>query len=109
MESACQDLKRLGAVSGELAVIETEAALFPDFEQHAVCEFFETNELNGDVSNWWAPNAKALAGLCRAAGFRRVDVLVGPPREGPATERQGHRYRASAHAWKGSPPQDGGL
>jgi tRNA (mo5U34)-methyltransferase len=100
MENPLHALKRLAAVTGELAVIETEATLFPDFEQHAVCEFFETNELNADVSNWWAPNAKALAGLCRAAGFRRVDVLVGPPPVTPATERRVHRYRAVAHAWK---------
>jgi hypothetical protein len=44
----------------------------------ALCEFFESNELNADSSNWWAPNRKALTGMCRAAGFSRVEVVAGP-------------------------------
>jgi len=100
MENPFQALKRLAAVTGELAVIETEAAMFPGYEDHAICEFFETNELNHDVSNWWAPNAQALLGLCRAAGFRRVEILVGPPEAPTESALQVQRYRAVAHAWK---------
>ncbi|MEA2205875.1 MAG: tRNA (mo5U34)-methyltransferase [Blastocatellia bacterium] len=120
MENPLLAMQRVAAVTTEVAVIETEAAAFPNFEQHALCEFFETNELNGDVSNWWAPNEKALVGLCRAAGFKRVDVLVGDAhhtRSLPQKMRsaagsalrelslrkegsQVKRYRAIAHAWK---------
>jgi tRNA (mo5U34)-methyltransferase len=100
MENPFHALKRLAAVTGELAVIETEAAAFPGYENHAVCEFFETDELNHDVSNWWAPNAKALIGMCRAAGFRRVEILVGPPQAPPDSAPEVLRYRAVAHAWK---------
>lgn len=77
MENPLQAMRRVAAVTNELAIIETEAVVFPNLEHHALCEFFESDELNGDVSNWWATNEKALVGLCRAAGFRRVDVVAG--------------------------------
>jgi len=69
-------LERLVQVTRDFAMIETEAIFVPGFEEQALCEFFEANELNNDPSNWWAPNAKALVGMCRAAGFRTVDLLV---------------------------------
>ncbi len=34
-----------------------------------VAEFFPTNELAGNVTNWWAPTLTCLAGLTFAAGF----------------------------------------
>jgi tRNA (mo5U34)-methyltransferase len=100
MEDPLRAMRRVAGVTKELAIIETEAAVFANLDDHALCEFFESNELNGDVSNWWAPNEKALAGLCRAAGFRRVETIVGPPL--PAGEKTPPvvRYRAIAHAWK---------
>jgi tRNA (mo5U34)-methyltransferase len=123
MEDPLRAMKRVAAVTKELAIIETEAAVFPTLEDHALCEFFESNELNGDVSNWWAPNEKALVGLCRAAGFKRAEIVAGPnaapaepliqklrsaARAGLAelSLRKVHeasevrRYRATAHAWK---------
>lgn len=123
MENPLEAMRRLAAVTKEVAIIETEAALFPGLEHHALCEFFESNELNGDVSNWWAPNEKALVGLCRAAGFKRVEVVVSAPsprkslprklrsavgaalrevslREENESTQQVVRYRATTHAWK---------
>ncbi len=125
MENPLEALKRVAAVTGEVAIIETEAVVFPGYEHLAVCEFFESNELNADVSNWWAPNAKALAGMCQAAGFKRVEIVVGPPgralskrlrgsmshflSESSIAKKMGissqpkpqvERYRAIAHAWK---------
>jgi tRNA (mo5U34)-methyltransferase len=85
MQNPLESLKRLAAVTREMAVIETEAVAFPGYEQHGLCEFFEADELLGDSSNWWAPNEKALAGMCRAAGFGRVQTLVGPGQP-PQTE-----------------------
>lgn len=102
MENPLGAMQRVARVTRDLAIIETEAALFRGFEHHALCEFFESNELNADVSNWWAPNEKALAGLCRAAGFRRVESVVGPPSM-PETETEPAkvvRYRSVVHAWK---------
>ena len=78
MENPFEALKRVAAVTREVAVIETEAIFVPGFEHMALCEFFESNELNADSSNWWAPNRKALTGMCRAAGFSRAEVVAGP-------------------------------
>jgi len=75
--SAVRRLARVTAPAG-LAVIETEAMEVPGSGDAALCEFFPGQELNNDASNWWAPNAKALEGLCRAAGFREVTVLTRP-------------------------------
>lgn len=104
MENPLLALKRVAAVTKEVAIIETEAVAFPRLEQRAICEFFESNELNGDVSNWWAPNQKALTGMCRAAGFSRVDMICGPPLgvtpSSGTAETHITRYRAITHAWK---------
>jgi tRNA (mo5U34)-methyltransferase len=65
---------------GGLTVIETEAMEIQGREEQALCEFFPGEELNHDASNWWAPNATALEGLCRAAGFETVTRFTGRPR-----------------------------
>ncbi len=79
IQNPLECLKRVAAVTREVAIIETEAVAIPGFEHHGLCEFFPSDELNADPSNWWAPNQKALVGMCCAAGFRRVEMIVGPP------------------------------
>lgn len=106
-------LKRLARVTRELAVIETAAVCVPGFEDRPLCEFYESNELNADVSNWWAPSQTALVAMCRAAGFSRVDVMSTEPRLGVGSamvdamggalrvkSQKSISYRAIAHAWK---------
>ena len=93
-------LRRLSHVTSGVAVIASDAAVFPGFEERALCEFFESDERGGDPTNWWAPNLRALTGMCRAAGFRRVEVVQGPP--AAASDAQPGtapvRYRAIVHA-----------
>lgn len=108
MQDPLAAMKQVAALTGKVAIIEMAAELIPGYEHLAFCEFFETNELNGDISNWWAPNQKALLGLCRAAGFKRMEV-VGPV---PAVKKQKRslfssppplqvqHYRAVVHAFK---------
>jgi len=100
-------LQRLARVTKKLAVIETHAIDVPGFRDHAICEFYETSQLNNDATNWWGPNVKALVDLCRTAGFRKVDVIRGAPvggRLGLPLPRLGRgkvrHYRALVHAWK---------
>jgi tRNA (mo5U34)-methyltransferase len=119
IQNPMDGLKRLSKVTKELAVIETEAMIQPGFEDYALCKFFETNELNNDITNWWVPNEKALVGMCLAAGFSHVDVLVKAPvmKKSSWTRRLIKRlleqiglrkakdnkplhYRAIVHAWK---------
>jgi len=98
MRNPFEALERVAAVTRELAVIETEAARFEGHDARAMWEFFPSNELNGDVSNWWAPNALALEGICRAAGFRRVETWA---TDDPVRAENGvERYRLVAQAWK---------
>jgi tRNA (mo5U34)-methyltransferase len=85
LEHPLEALTRLAAVTREVAIIETDAVLIPGYEHHAICEFYESNEYNDDVTNWWSPNEKALQGLSRAAGFERVETVAGPPCQGDAS------------------------
>ena len=106
MQDPMAALRRLATVARELVVIESEAAVVPGYEEWAICRFYEGSELNQDASNWWAPNQQALEGMCRAAGFARVETLVGPPAtEAPASRRAAGpqsrvNYRIFVHAWK---------
>ncbi len=79
MENPLEAMKRVADFTKRLAIIETAAVHLPGYERSPLCEFYESNELNSDVSNWWAPNARALEGLCRAAGFSGVEILIPPP------------------------------
>ena len=99
MKHPLLSLQRLAAVTREVAIIETEAIFIAGQEDSAMWEFYETTELNNDPSNWWVPNRKALACLCRAAGFRQVEIVSPPPYEGLESPKIAH-YRLSAHAWK---------
>lgn len=87
---------------GGVCIIETEAMEVPGAGSRALCEFFPFDELNGDESNWWAPNREALVGLCRAAGFSSVAVL---PERQPISSlrRMGKRAKAIAAAVPFSP------
>jgi len=93
MENPLAALRPVAKVTQDLAIIETEATAFPGFEDHGICEFFESNELNGDVSNWWAPNEKALTGMCRAAGFSDVKTIVGSPLSSASQDLDSRRER----------------
>jgi tRNA (mo5U34)-methyltransferase len=93
-------LKRLAQMTNDLAIIETEAVVVPGFEHEAMWRFFPKAELNGDVSNWWAPNIAALVGALEPAGFARAEVKLGPAKE--LLEQPGgpHHFRAIVHARK---------
>lgn len=90
-------LRRVAAVTAGMAVIETEAVALHGQPDRALVEFFPGLELGGDPTNWWAPTASALGGLCRAAGFGTTEVIVGPP-EQPSAEKPVVRYRLVMHA-----------
>lgn len=98
MENPLAALRRLYEVTGELAVIETEAIHLPAAGERAVCEFFEGSSLAGDPSNWWAPNAEALIAMCRSAGFSEARI-VADTLDGGLQEPDGViRHRLLAHA-----------
>ena len=100
MEDPLRALRRVAAVTRELAVVETEAFAITAFEHEALWRFFPGAELNGDVSNWWAPNLPALGGALTAAGFSDVRALRGPSAQLLAGGAGPHHYRAVVHAAK---------
>jgi tRNA (mo5U34)-methyltransferase len=66
-------LERICALTTEAAFVEsfvTDAG--PDPGAACTLEFYETNELGGQIDNWCGPNTNCLMALCRAAGFARV-------------------------------------
>jgi tRNA (mo5U34)-methyltransferase len=99
-------LRRLHRVTGEVAVIETEGIVVPGHDGEALLRFFPGGELAGDYGNWFATSEAALHGMLRAAGFREVRTVVGPPAPPPPSLRQRlrprreeiSRYRLVVHA-----------
>jgi tRNA (mo5U34)-methyltransferase len=113
LEEPLTALRRLYALTGDVAVIETAAVDVPDRPDSPLLEFYPADELGGDATNWYAPNLPALHGMCRAAGFSRVETIAGPPPRPsrvrpPLTRRRGERpageplvrYRATVHAYR---------
>ena len=40
-----------------------------------ICEFYETDELGGNLDNWFGPTVDCLLAFCRTAGFVRVRLI----------------------------------
>jgi len=97
----CQDplgaLRRVALWTREVAVIETAGIHVPGREDVGLVEFYEADELGGDLSNWWAPNLLGLTKLCRAAGFREVKPVAWRQE---ATGTDVERLRLTVHALK---------
>ena len=72
-------LERLRSVTAEVAVIETQAVHLQGLEDDALMQFYAGDELNHDFGNWYVPNMTGLHSLCRAAGFRRIETVMGGP------------------------------
>lgn len=97
MENPLEALRRLRVVTKELAIIETAAITIGGLEEISLCEFYPLDaKLADDPSNFWAPNARALIGLCETAGFSLVKVLSSPIK---ATQGRIVQHRLVAHAF----------
>ncbi len=63
----------------DVAIIDSFVIDGDTWEQTAgeipTLEFYETDELGGQLDNWFGPSVGSLQGMCRAAGFARVDTL----------------------------------
>lgn len=90
-------LERVASVCDDLLVVETEIAL--DWLPGAAARVFPERELNGDDTNWYAYNVKALKGLLRRVGFNELDVVYTTPflrRLGRAVKALVNQRRLSA-------------
>lgn len=104
MEEPLTCLRRVRALTKDVAVIETEALHLHDMDDVSVLQFFAGNALQSDFGNWFAPTIEGLHAMCRAAGFSRVETAIGPP-EGPPIEQQSWRQRLSRRI-EGLPHRD---
>ncbi len=68
-------LKRAAAMSREVLVVETHMDLH-DLSVPAM-RYYVGDELNGDDSNYWGPNAALMVELLKAEGF--ADIQVSTP------------------------------
>lgn len=109
MQDPLHCLKRVRAVTTEVAVIETEAVHLQGHDHAALLQFHAGGSLRGDFGNWYVPTIEGLHALCRAAGFSSVHTVVGPPpAPAPAAEtrrrRAGRRIAALPRPDHGSAP-----
>jgi len=51
MENPLASLRRVASLSNGVAIIETHAIVVPGYEHLELCEFYSSNQLQGDVSN----------------------------------------------------------
>lgn len=88
-------LERVAALTAGTMVLETESFSIPG-RTASLAQFFETDELAGDASNWWSFTEPALTGMCRSSGFSQVAFLE--PYYRYVAEPSGLvRHRALAH------------
>ena len=100
-------LERLRQVTGEVAVIETEAVFVHGLEESSLLQFYAGGELRVDFGNWYVPNAEALRSLCRAAGFARVETIVGAPARALAPPAPAWKRAARRVLGRSGPPAAG--
>jgi tRNA (mo5U34)-methyltransferase len=68
-------LERVCEVTKELAIVEsfvTNEGITGDIP---TLQFYETNELLGQIDNWCGPNVQCLLAFCRTAGFARPELI----------------------------------
>jgi tRNA (mo5U34)-methyltransferase len=95
LEDPLGSLRKLASMTNEMAVIRTVAVHVPGVDS-AIWEFYPERELEGDPSNWWAPNLPALEGAVKAAGFRNFVPRTAVPDGSDGVVR----YVLTAQAWK---------
>ncbi len=63
-------LERVCSVAKDFVAVES----FVLEEERPLMEFYENDEFGGEFDNWFAPTVPCLLGLCRTAGFARVEL-----------------------------------
>lgn len=103
-------LERLAAVTGEVLVVETVVDRI--HEREPAVALYPNDELEGDPTNWFAPNPPALFEMLRDVGFEEFELTWAPrswlgriQREvarrswlPPAWMREAQRDRVTVHA-----------
>jgi tRNA (mo5U34)-methyltransferase len=105
-------LERVASVTRDLLIVETVVDMLG--VRRPAMAFYPDRELNGDPTNWWAPNVAAVEGMLHTVGFQRVRTVTPLPSlprraaravvhqlRGQNTASAAFRQdRAAFHAWK---------
>ena len=96
-------LETVCGLTREVAIVESYVTDAGTWEQHRdeipSMEFYEADELGGQLDNWFGPTVGCMAAMCRAAGFARVEVLhVEDNRAALACYRKWPRFEVDGNA-----------
>lgn len=95
-------LERVCAVTRGAALIESFVVDEEPSPQRCHLEFYETDELGGQIDNWFGPTTQCLLAMTRAAGFARAEFLYTHPwRAGMLAQR---RWKPVEQAAGAQPP-----
>jgi tRNA (mo5U34)-methyltransferase len=84
-------MEKICAITKEAAFVEsfvTDEGLPSDDSAPCLMEFYETNELGGQIDNWYGPTTKCLLAMCRSAGFARANLELVVDRRAAVTCRR---------------------
>jgi tRNA (mo5U34)-methyltransferase len=83
-------LERICALARDSVFIESFVADgLGERSDACTMEFYETDELGGQIDNWFGPTTKCLMAMCRSAGFAQVTLeYVGEGRAGITCRRR---------------------
>ena len=72
-------LELVCGLTSDTAIVESYVTDGANWEEHRddipVLEFYEADELGGQLDNWFGPTVGCLIAMCRAAGFCRTELL----------------------------------
>jgi tRNA (mo5U34)-methyltransferase len=98
-------LEAAAAMCRDHFVIETVTAL--PRETIPAMRLLASGEINGDPTNFWAPNVAALELMLRTFGFTRIEFIPSPISEKHplrvgliSRPTAGAMHRTIAHAWR---------
>jgi tRNA (mo5U34)-methyltransferase len=96
-------LERICALARDSVFIESFVADgLGERSDACTMEFYETDELGGQIDNWCGPTTKCLMAMCRSAGFAQVKLeYVGEGRAGITCRR---RWETSVTNPSAAPP-----
>lgn len=69
-------LEKAAAMTGDCLIVETQTDM--NDTEEPVMRYYLGDELNGDGSNYWAPNIRCLENMMRELGFRRFEKWIWP-------------------------------
>jgi tRNA (mo5U34)-methyltransferase len=67
-------LEKICALTRDSAFVESFVVDAGQRSDACTLEFYEIDELGGQIDNWFGPTTACLMAMCRSAGFARVDL-----------------------------------